>query len=226
MKKSEEKAVVIFSGGQDSTTCLYWALKKFGQNNVEAITFNYGQNHSVELNQSKKICQLTRVKQTIIDCSFFQTIVDSALTSNGDVNTLNSKQLPSSFVPNRNQLFITLSHAYAQKINANHLVTGVCQTDYSGYPDCRAEFIELIQLATNNGSSSDIHIHTPLMYLSKSQVFYLSQQLSAIEVIIEHSHTCYNGDRATKHAWGYGCRKCEACKLRENGWEQFSLLYS
>lgn len=144
------KAVVIFSGGQDSTTCLYWALGKYDV--VEAITFNYGQKHSVELDCSKQICEKENVKQTIIDISFLNTIVESALTSNGNVNELNDKGLPASFVPNRNQLFITLAHAYAQKIGALHLVTGVCETDYSGYFDCRQEFINQIETACNIGS--------------------------------------------------------------------------
>lgn len=146
----QNKAVVIFSGGQDSTTCLYWALKRYDV--VEAITFNYGQKHSIELDCAKAICEKENVKQTIIDISFLNTIVESALTSNGDVNEINKYGLPASFVPNRNQLFITLAHAYAQKIGALYLVTGVCETDYSGYFDCRQEFINQIETTCNIGS--------------------------------------------------------------------------
>lgn len=215
----KRKAVVIFSGGQDSTTCLYYAKRYFEQ--VEAITFNYGQKHSVELVQSKIICEKEGIKQTIIDISFLNTIVESALTSNGDVNEINDKGLPSSFVPNRNQLFITLAHAYAQKIGAEVLVTGVCQTDYSGYPDCRQEFIEAIERTTNIGSDSDIMIETPLMYLTKSETWELADKLGCMGEVIENSHTCYNGDRQHKHFWGYGCDNCPACELRKKGYEEY-----
>lgn len=214
----QTKAVVIFSGGQDSTTCLYWALGKYDV--VEAITFNYGQKHSVELDCSQQICLVEGVKQTIIDISFLNTIVESALTSNGDVNKINDKGLPSSFVPNRNQLFITLAHAYAQKIGADTLVTGVCETDFSGYPDCRNEFIESIAKTSNLGSASEILIETPLMWLNKAQTFQLAKDLSCLDKVLEYSHTCYNGDHTHRHDWGYGCGECPACKLRKDGYEK------
>lgn len=214
-----KKAVVIFSGGQDSTTCLFWALNRYDV--VEAITFNYGQKHSIELECAKTICEKVNVKQTIIDISFLNTIVESALTSNGDVNELNDKGLPSSFVPNRNQLFITLAHAYAQKIGACTLVTGVCQTDYSGYMDCRLDFIQAIQTTTNLGSASDIHIETPLMHLTKAETFKLAQDEKCLHEVIHLSHTCYNGDRSTLYSWGYGCGDCPACMLRERGYLEF-----
>lgn len=222
-----KKAVIIFSGGQDSTTCLYWALKKFDV--VEAITFNYGQKHSIELEQSKKICELTKVRQTIINIDFLNTIVESALTSNGDLNKTNHLGLPSSFVPNRNQIFITLAHSYAQKIGARHLVTGVCQTDYSGYPDCRQSFVDLIEVVTNSGSglfngAQGIQIHTPLMYLTKAETFKLAGDLDCLNEVILHSHTCYNGDRTKEHEWGFGCGECPACELREKGWNEFKEL--
>lgn len=218
------KAIVIFSGGQDSTTCLYWAINKY--KNVEAITFNYGQKHSIELEQSKIICNKENIKQTIIDISFLNTIVESALTSNGDVNKLNNKGLPSSFVPNRNQLFITMAHSYAQKINANILVTGVCQTDYSGYPDCRETFIKAIEWATNMGSNSNIKIETPLMYLTKAQTFKLAEQENCLDEVIRLSHTCYNGNRTKEHDWGYGCGECPACELRRKGWNEYNNVGS
>lgn len=214
------KAVVIFSGGQDSTTCLYWAISNFSS--VEAISFMYGQKHKVEIEQAQKICELANVKLTIVDISFLNTIVQSALTSNGDVNVLNEKGLPASFVPNRNQLFITLSHAYAQKINARNLVTGVCQTDFSGYPDCREEFIKSIQETTNLGSQSNIQIHTPIMHINKAETFKLAEMLGCLSVVINESHTCYNGDR-TMNPWGAGCGECPACVLRKKGFEQFQL---
>lgn len=217
----KEKCVVIFSGGQDSTTCLYLAINKYGSENVEAITFNYGQKHSVELVQSKSICELTNVRQTIVDISFLNTIVESALTSNGDVNKLNDKGLPASFVPNRNQLFITLAHAYAQKIGASKLMTGVCETDYSGYPDCRNVFIKQIEGTSNLGSDSNITIETPLMWLDKAQTFELAEKENCLDSVIENSHTCYNGNREIRHEWGYGCGQCPACNLRQKGYEEY-----
>jgi len=217
-----QKAVVIFSGGQDSTTCLFWAKNRYKE--VEAITFNYGQKHSVELIQAGLICKSIGVKQTIIDISFLNTIVDSALTSNGDVNKINSKGLPDSFVPNRNQLFITLAHAYAQKIGADVLVMGVCQTDYSGYPDCREIFIDSVEKTTNLGSESNIYIETPLMHLTKAQTFKLAEDESCLQEILKLSHTCYNGDHHTWNDWGYGCGKCPACELREKGYNEYIKL--
>jgi 7-cyano-7-deazaguanine synthase len=213
------KAVLIFSGGQDSTTCLGWALNRY--ESVEAITFNYGQKHLIEIDQSKLICKKLNVRQTIIDISFLGTIVESALTSNGDVSKKNDKGLPSSFVPNRNQLFITLAHAYAQKIGAGTLITGVCQTDYSGYPDCRETFIKFIEAATNIGSDSNIKIKTPLMFLTKAQTFKMAEKENCLKEVIELSHTCYNGKRSNYHNWGYGCGDCPACKLRKKGFREF-----
>tara|TARA_A100001201_G_scaffold13622_1_gene16654 strand:+ start:33 stop:716 length:684 start_codon:yes stop_codon:yes gene_type:complete len=216
------KALVIFSGGQDSTTCLYWALnEKIRWNEVEAITFNYGQKHSVELECAKNICEKNNIKQTVIDISFLDTIVKSALTSNGDVCKLNEKGLPSSFVPNRNQLFITMAHSYAQKIGAKYLIGGMCETDYSGYPDCRREYIDSIQLSSNLGSDSDIDILTPLMYLDKAETFDLAHKIGKLYEVIDESHTCYNGDRETYHHWGYGCDNCPACELRKKGFYEF-----
>jgi 7-cyano-7-deazaguanine synthase len=214
----KQTAVVIFSGGQDSTTCLYWAIKQFGEGNVEAITFSYGQKHSIEVEMSKEICELEKVKQTIIDISFLNELVESALTSNGDVNKKNDKGLPASFVPNRNQLFITLAHAYAQKIGAENLVTGVCQTDYSGYPDCRDEFITLLEMTTNKGSDSHLRIHTPLMWLDKKETWLLAEELNCLEQVVKLSHTCYNGNRTYLQSWGYGCNDCPACELRKKGY--------
>lgn len=222
------KALVIFSGGQDSTTCLYWAMNTlYGSfKEIEAITFNYGQKHSIELECAKKICEKNNIKQHIVDISFLDQIVESALTSNGDVNQLNDKGLPASFVPNRNQIFITMAHSLAQKIGAKHLITGVCQTDYSGYPDCREAFIKAIEFATNLGSDEDIKIHTPLMYLTKAETFDLASTLGwdHYKSIIEDSHTCYNGEREMLHDWGYGCGKCPACELREKGFNEHNKM--
>ena len=213
------KALIIFSGGQDSTTCLYWAKNRFDE--VEAITFDYGQKHSIEVEQSKYICEKEDIKQTIIDISFLNTIVQSALTSNGDVDVLNEKGLPASFVPNRNQLFITMAHSFAQTIGAQTLVTGVCQTDYSGYPDCREAFIKAIEWVTNLGSDESLQIKTPLMFLTKAQTFLLAEKEGCLEDVLELSHTCYNGERTTLHSWGYGCGSCPACVLRKKGFQEY-----
>ncbi len=216
-----KKAVVIFSGGQDSTTCLFWAVREFDE--VEAITFNYGQKHEVELKCAANICLAYGIKQTIIDISFLQTIVDSALTSNAiPVGGVREDGLPATYVPNRNQLFITLAHAYAQKIGANQLVTGVCETDYSGYPDCRQHFISGMESVSNYGSGAFIRIHTPLMFRSKAEIFALAEELGVLSVVVEHSHTCYNGSRLNRFPWGYGCGTCGACTLRAQGWNDYT----
>jgi 7-cyano-7-deazaguanine synthase len=217
------KALVIFSGGQDSTTCLFWAIDKFDE--VEAITFDYGQKHAIEIEQSKLICKHASIKQTIVDISFLDTLVESALTSHGNVNEVLDNGLPASFVPNRNQLFITLAHAFAQKIGAESLVGGMCQTDYSGYPDCRDFFIQDLIKVSNEGSGLDsdkaIEMHTPLMYLTKAQTFDLADKIAALHEVITMSYTCYNGDREHLHEWGYGCGTCPACELRAAGWEEY-----
>jgi len=217
----KNKAVVIFSGGQDSTTCLGWALNRF--NEVLAVSFKYGQKHEVELKQAKKITDRLDVEHRIIDISFFGEIVDSALTHNGDVNKKHErlKDLPASYVPNRNAMFITITHSLAQKIGADTLVTGVCQTDYSGYPDCRLEFIEAIEDALELGSEVDIDIVTPLMQLTKAKTFELAEKEDVLDLVIQYSHTCYNGDE-TMNEWGKGCGECPACKLRKKGYEEFS----
>lgn len=212
-------SLVIFSGGQDSTTCLYWALDGF--DSVEAITFAYGQKHSIEVECAKAICEREGVKQTIIDISFLGTIVDSALTSNGDVKETNKKGLPASYVPNRNALFMTLAHAYAQKIEAEDIVSGVCQTDFSGYPDCREYFVSMMNHALDAGSDSKIKVHTPLMHLNKADTFMLARDLGHLKEVVELSHTCYNGDRTHLHQWGYGCNDCPACELRRAGWIKY-----
>lgn len=218
------KTLVIFSGGQDSTTCLGWALNRSDE--VEAITFYYGQKHKIEIEQSRKICILKGVKQTIIDLGFLNTLVDSALTSNGNVNEQHSrlKNLPASFVPNRNALFITLAHAYAQKIGAEAVVGGMCETDFSGYPDCRQGFINEIMMALNTGSEAEIGMCTPLMKLNKAAIFQLAEAEGILHEVINYSHTCYNGDRKHKHEWGYGCGECPACKLRANGYDEYKRM--
>ncbi len=225
MMQIDDKAIVIFSGGQDSTVCLGWAKNRFKE--IEAITFDYGQRHEIELIQAKKITNILGIKHTVFKLSELVQLGNSALIGNkGEISakhTINSS-LPASYVPNRNALFFTISHAYAQKIKCKHLVTGICQSDYSGYPDCRIEFAKAIELALNLGSESDIKFHYPLMYLTKAQTFELAFKEGVLELVLKYSHTCYEGVRDKLHDFGYGCGKCPACKLRKNGYKEFIKL--
>ncbi len=220
-----KKAIVIFSGGQDSTTCLGWALNRFEE--VETLSFDYGQRHSIELKQAKKIARILKIKNSILKINAFKELNDSALlNSYQDVNAsrYNKSNLPASFVPNRNALFFTLAHAFAQKIGAYFLITGINQTDYSGYPDCREEFIKPLEKALNLGSESSIKFLYPLIRLTKAQTFKLAKQENILDLVINESHTCYNNDRKSFHNWGYGCGNCPACKLRERGWNEYQTL--
>lgn len=224
MQQTEMKlgtAVVVLSGGQDSVTCLGMALDTYEK--VYAIGFKYGQKHSVELEQARSICFKLGVEFSLHEIPSLAVLGDSALTTNGDVSQQHhrSKNLPASFVPNRNALFLTIAHAYAQKVGAEAVITGVCQTDYSGYPDCRATFVAALELALNTGYQTSISFVTPLMYLDKAQTFALAQKHDCLELVIAESHTCYNGERDTLHMWGYGCGECPACKLREAGYNKF-----
>jgi len=219
---NNNKAVVIFSGGMDSTVCLGYALKTFSE--VETITFGYGQKHSVEIEQAKIIAEKLGVKFNFVDITFMQNIVESALTSNGDITGKHSKNknLPAAFVPNRNAMFITIAHAYAQKIGFDNLVIGACQTDEGGYPDCRQSFMDSIQNTLNMGAESNIIIHAPLMYLTKADTFRMGRDADVLDIVLEDSHTCYNGNRELRFDWGYGCGTCPNCKLRKEGWETFT----
>ncbi len=218
----KKKALVIFSGGQDSTTCLGWAIRRFEV--VEAISFDYGQRHLVELECAKEITAKLDVKHTVLKLNIFKELNDSALLDKDmDINDTHHdhKNLPASFVPNRNAIFFTTAHAFAQKIKADSLITGISQTDYSGYPDCREEFIKPLEKALNIGSESEIKFLYPLMHLSKAQTFQLAKDEGVLDIVVEMSHTCYNADRSVLHRWGYGCGDCPACKLREKGWNEF-----
>ncbi len=220
MDDKKQKCVVIFSGGQDSTTCLALALREFGE--VEAITFRYGQRHIVEEDAARAICEMWSVKQTIVDLDFVSQIGNSALVGDGDVNSAHPSHpnLPSSFVPNRNAFFISIAHAYAQKIGAKRIMGGMCETDYSGYPDCRETFIGRIVGALNAGSDSEIVMETPLMYLTKAMTWKVADNLGVLATVRDISHTCYEGN-TVMHEWGAGCGDCPACKLRAKGWNEF-----
>ena len=217
------RALVVFSGGQDSTTCLGWAKNRF--NEVETITFDYGQKHRVEIEQARKIAQALHVKNTLLSLDAFSQLNDSALIDGSkDIGAQHSvhTNLPASFVPNRNAIFFTLAHAFAQKHGIEHIIIGVNQTDYSGYPDCREPFVKALELALNLGSEATIAFHSPLMHLTKAETFALSKVEGVLDLVINESHTCYNGVHTHKHAWGYGCGECPACVLRKQGWESFS----
>jgi 7-cyano-7-deazaguanine synthase len=212
------KSLVILSGGQDSTTCLYWALQKFGANAVEAITFDYGQRHRAELDCAINIAEFAHVSHTVIPIDTFTALGGNALVDE-DIPVQNNlvvdTELPNTFVPGRNIIFLTFAAAYAWEHNIEHLVTGVAQADYSNYPDCRQKTIEALQLAIRLGMESNVVIHTPLMNLSKKQIVLLARDLGALDVM-GLTHTCYKGRRPP-------CGECAACELRAKGFDQAGI---
>lgn len=220
----KDHALVIFSGGQDSTTCLGWAKARYSK--VTAVSFVYGQKHDCEIQQAKIIAEQMGVEHKVIEADFFGSLVNSALTHDGDVNAAHEDNdtLPASFVPNRNGFFITLAHSLAQKINAGILVTGTCEEDFSGYPDCRRVFIDAICMALNLGSDTDVEIMTPLMKINKCETWKLAEDEGCLEIVRTQSHTCYNGT-AQMNDFGRGCNDCPACNLRKRGYEQFIAKY-
>jgi len=214
-------ALVVFSGGQDSTTCLAWAKNRY--DHVETITFDYHQKHSIKIKQAKKIAKILNVSNYVVNIDIFAQLGDSALLNvnkDQDINASHHAKpnLPTSFVPNRNAMFLTIAHAYAQKQGLEHIITGINQTDYSGYPDCREPFVKSLEQSLNMGSESNIEFKYPLIALTKAETFTLAEEEGILDIIIDESHTCYNGDRSAKHDWGYGCGECPACKLRQEGW--------
>jgi 7-cyano-7-deazaguanine synthase len=223
MAFNKKTALVVLSGGQDSITCLGWALTKF--RDVRAISFDYGQRHGIELECARKVCEDFGVPLATIDIKALGAMVTTNLVGEGDVGEAHSHNadLPASFVPCRNATMLTLAHAYAQEIGAQVLVTGVCQTDYSGYPDCRDAFIRKLEDTLNTGYLTSIRIMTPLMHKTKAETFALAEEVGFLDVVIEESHTCYLGDRDHKHDWGYGCGECPACVLRAKGWAEYNI---
>ena len=217
----DEACVVVFSGGQDSVTCLGWALKTY--KTVYALSFSYGQNHEVELSQAELIAEKLNVPWKAISISAFEELADSALVTGGDVNAAHNRNpdLPASFVPNRNAMFLTIAHAYAQKVGAKNIVMGVCETDFSGYPDCREGFIRYLGGALDMGAEVEIDIHTPLMYLTKAETFAVAEICGVLQLVLRESHTCYKGDRTNVAAWGHGCGECPACMLRAAGFVEY-----
>ncbi|MFO0947262.1 MAG: 7-cyano-7-deazaguanine synthase QueC [Planctomycetota bacterium] len=219
-----KRALVLFSGGQDSTTCLYWAKTQFAQ--LHAIGFDYGQRHVVELEQARKIAAMANVPLTIIDTKGL--LGDSALTQPAaDVEGAHPRDpsLPATFVPGRNLLFLSIAASFAYSHGISDMVTGVCQTDFSGYPDCRRVFIESLETTVSLALARDFRIHTPLMYLDKADTFKLADDLGVLELILEETHTDYHGDRSTRQEWGYGRLDNAASRLRAAGWQEFKRRY-
>lgn len=224
-------ALVLFSGGQDSTTCLAWALERFER--VETIGFDYGQRHSVELGQRAVLRQaLAGLKPEwaqklgpdhLLELSALGAISDTALTSAKAIE-MGEKGLPNTFVPGRNLIFLTFAAALSFRRGLKRIVGGMCETDFSGYPDCRDDAIKAMQVALNIGMESRFVLETPLMWLDKAQTWALAEKLGGealVEAIVEHSHTCYLGERGARHAWGYGCGQCPACRLRADGFDKW-----
>lgn len=210
-------------------TCLGLALNQFER--VHAVSFNYGQRHAIELEAARGVCAIHNVPWKLVDISFFGSMVTTALVGTdkavGQPHPRNAA-LPSSFVPNRNALLLTLAHAHAQEIGAVGIMTGVCQTDYSGYPDCREAFIEKLEETLNIGYGTNIAILAPLMHLDKAQIFQTAQNAGFLTPVLELSHTCYNGAshiQANRKEWGYGCGTCPACELRAKGYKTFREAY-
>lgn len=214
MIMKDGKAVVVFSGGQDSTTCLFWALEQFKE--VEAVTFNYNQRHSLEIECAKNIAAELGVKHHVLDMSLLNQLAPSALTRDDiEVSDGVDGGLPSSFVPGRNLIFISFAGILASQIGAKHIVTGVCETDFSGYPDCRDVFIKSLNVTLNLSMDEQFVIHTPLMWLNKAETWKLADELNALNFVRERTLTCYNGVIAD------GCGECPACKLRKRGLDDY-----
>lgn len=227
----KQSALVLFSGGQDSTTCLGWALNRFDY--IETVGFDYGQRHRVELDVRPKILDRLRREfpdwadrlgaDHLLDLKLLSQVSETALTRDVAIS-MEKTGLPNTFVPGRNLLFLTFAAALAYRRGAKHLVTGVCETDYSGYPDCRDDTIKAMQLALNLGMDTRFVIHTPLMWLDKAATWSLAYKLGGqrfVELVRDETHTCYEGDRQHRHAWGNGCGHCPACDLRARGYEAY-----
>jgi 7-cyano-7-deazaguanine synthase len=222
-------ALVLFSGGQDSAVCLAWALGRYGR--VETVGFDYGQRHSVEL-QARDAVRDAIIgafpewrgrlgEDHVLDMRGFGAVAESALTADRAIE-LTENGLPSTFVPGRNLAFLVYAAALADRRGLKRLVGGMCETDFSGYPDCRRDTLEAMQQALNLGMAQDFVVETPLMRLTKAQTWALAKTLGGeplVELIVRDSHTCYRGERGELHPWGHGCGTCPACELRARGWE-------
>jgi len=228
----DDAALVLFSGGQDSATCLAWALDRYAR--VETLGFDYGQRHRIELDCRESL----RTGLAEIDAAWGQrlgedhvlsldalgAVSDTALTRETEIG-FEASGLPNTFVPGRNLVFLTFAAALAYRRGIRHIVAGMCETDYSGYPDCRDDTVKALQVALNLGMERRFVLHTPLMWIDKAATWRLAQSLGGArltDLIVEESHTCYLGERGTRHAWGYGCGQCPACRLRAEGYARFT----
>lgn len=236
MEAMKDKALVLFSGGQDSTICLAWALERY--QSVETIGFDYRQRHRVELDVRAKLrTELYAAFPAwkprlggdhLIDLGVLGEISETSLTRDTEI-TFTEGKLPSTFVPGRNLVFFTLAAAVAYRRGIKNLVGGMCETDYSGYPDCRDDTLKSLQATLSLGMAWDFIIETPLMWLTKAQTWELAGKLGGgklIEIIREHTHSCYLGERGKQHDWGHGCGTCPACVLRARGWQEYAARKS
>lgn len=228
---SADGALVLFSGGQDSTTCVAWALNRYAK--VETIGFDYGQRHAVELEVRPSVLQSLRDinpewdkklgEDHMIDLSLISKISNTAMTQDVEI-TMMENGLPNTFVPGRNLLFMTVAATVAYRRGLDVLVGGMCETDFSGYPDCRDDTMKALQVALNLGMATRLKLETPLMWIDKAETWQLAQDLGGdalVDLIRSGTHTCYLGERGDLHDWGYGCGKCPACELRARGYANF-----
>jgi 7-cyano-7-deazaguanine synthase len=226
-----DHALVLFSGGQDSTACLAWALDRYAR--VETVGFNYGQRHAIELEQRQVVLNKIRTAfpawaaklgdDHMLDLGVLGQVSETALTRDTEI-AMSDSGLPNTFVPGRNLIFLTFAAALAYRRGIGALIGGMCETDYSGYPDCRRDTLDALQSALSLGMDAPYKVETPLMYLDKAQTWALADQLGGnalVDITIEDTHTCYNGDRTHRHDWGYGCGVCPACELRAKGFDSW-----
>ena len=231
MTIANDTALVLFSGGQDSTVCLAWALERFAR--VETVGFDYGQRHAVELAVRPRIREHMAAlnaqwkarlgEDHVIALDALSAISDTALTRESAIE-IAENGLPTTFVPGRNLIFFSFAGALAYRRGARHLVAGMCETDYSGYPDCRDDTVKAMQVALTLGMDKRVTIHTPLMWIDKAATFAMAEELGGaalLALIVEDTHSCYLGERTRRHDWGYGCGECPACKLRAQGFAKF-----
>jgi 7-cyano-7-deazaguanine synthase len=231
VKLSDGSALVLFSGGQDSATCLAWALSRF--QHVETVGFHYGQRHAVELECRTKVLARLRAEfpawlsrlgdDHLLSIDALGSLSETALTREVEISFSDSG-LPTTFVPGRNLLFFTFAAALAYRRGLRSLVGGMCETDYSGYPDCRDDTLKALQVTLNLGLATRMVLETPLMWIDKAQTWAMAQELGGerlVNILLEETHTCYLGNRDTRHEWGYGCGACPACELRDKGYKKF-----
>ena len=231
MSTSNDTALVLFSGGQDSTVCLAWALERFAR--VETVGFHYGQRHAVELELRPALRErMAALKPAweqrlgedhMVQLDALAKISETSLTRETEI-AFAADGLPNTFVPARNLIFFTFAGALAYRRGARHIVAGMCETDYSGYPDCRDDTVKAMQVALSLGLDKRITLHTPLMWIDKAATFALAAEIAGspfLDLVVEATHSCYVGDRAHRHPWGYGCGECPACQLRAQGFAKF-----